>query len=280
MCISDSAYWARCAAMMAEMAGALGHADEAQRYGRMRQRILSAFQKAFVRADGTVGNGSQTSYALALSFGLVPEPLRLRAGVHLAANVADRGNLLSTGFLGTPCLLDALADSGQADLAITLLLQTRYPSWGYMIEHGATTMWERWNGNAVDRSMNSFNHYALGAVVGFMYRRLGGIDAATPGFRRILVDPLFDPRIPRVRAHYDSCLGRIDTELEGGAQGLRRLRVRIPANSGAQVHLPGEPHAWRVDGEPLRTAVLRAVRPRATGFDAEFGSGTYELTRD
>ncbi len=275
-----TAYWARCAAMMAEMAGAIGHPEQAQRYGRMHQSIRSAFQQAFVRADGTVGNGSQTSYALALRFGLVPPALRLRAGAHLAANVASRGNLLSTGFLGTPCLLDALADSGQAHLAVTLLLQTRYPSWGYMIEHGATTMWERWNGNAVDQSMNSFNHYALGAVVGFMYRRLGGIDAAAPGFRRIQVDPLFDPRIPRVRAHYDSCLGRIDTELEGGAQGLTRLRLRVPANSSAQVSLPGRAHEWRADGQPLRTAVLRAVQPRVGAFAAEFGSGIYELTRD
>ena len=275
-----TAYWARCAGMMAEMAAAIGHPEQAQRYERMQQRIRAAFQKAFVRADGTVGNGSQTSYALALRFGLVPPALRMRAGAHLAANVASRGNLLSTGFLGTPCLLDALADSGQAHLAVTLLLQTRYPSWGYMIEHGATTMWERWNGNAVDQSMNSFNHYALGAVVGFMYRRLGGIDAAAPGFRRIQVDPLFDPRIPRVRAHYDSCLGRIDTELEGGAQGLTRLRLRVPANSSAQVSLPGRGHDWRADGQPLRTAVLRAVRPRVGAFDAEFGSGIYELTRD
>ena len=210
----------------------------------------------------------------------MPPSLRARAGAHLAANVASRGNLLSTGFLGTPCLLDALADSGQAHMAITLLLQTRYPSWGYMIEHGATTMWERWNGNAVDQSMNSFNHYALGAVVGFMYRRLGGIDAAEAGFRRIQVDPLFDPRIPRVRAHYDSCLGRIETELEGDAQGLTRLRLRVPANSTAQVHLPGRPQDWRADGRPLRTAVQRPMRAHAGAFNADIGSGIYELTRD
>ncbi len=275
-----TAYWARCAAMMAEMATALGHAEPARRYERMHRRIRTAFQQAFVQADGTVGNGSQTSYALALRFGLVPPALRLRAGTHLAANVASRGNLLSTGFLGTPCLLDALADNGQAHLAITLLLQTRYPSWGYMIEHGATTMWERWNGNVVDQSMNSFNHYALGAVVGFMYRRLGGIDAAAPGFRRIQVNPLFDPRIPRVRAHYESCLGRIDTEIEGGAQGLTRLRLRVPANSSAQVHLPGHPHEWRADGQSLRAAALRTAQPRDGAFDTEFGSGIYELTRD
>ncbi len=276
----STAYWARCAALMAEMAAAIGHRAEAERYARMRRHIEQAFVRAFVRPDGTVGNGSQTSYALSLRFGLVPAALRRRAGERLAANVERRGNLLSTGFLGTPCLLDALADTGQERLAITLLLQTRYPSWGYMIDHGATTMWERWNGNAVDQSMNSFNHYALGAVVGFMYRRLGGIDEAAPGFRRIKVDPIFDPRIPRVRAHYDSCLGPISTELDGDARGLTRLRLEIPANTRAEVHLPGRPLQWRADGRPLRAALLRPVTYGSGAFTAELGSGTHELTRD
>lgn len=275
-----TAYWARCAALMAEMAGAIGHPEEAQRYRRMRRGIEQAFVREFVRADGTVGNGSQTSYALSLRFGLVPAALRTRAGARLAANVESRGNLLSTGFLGTPCLLDALADTGQERLAVTLLLQTRYPSWGYMIDHGATTMWERWNGNAVDQSMNSFNHYALGAVVGFMYRRLGGLNEAAPGFRRIRVDPIFDARIPRVRAHYDSCLGLISTELDGDARGLARLRLCIPPNSTAQVRLPGRPREWRADGEPLRAAVLGPMTGSAGAFTAELASGTYELTRD
>lgn len=275
-----TAYWARCAALMAEMAGAIGHGDEADRYARMHRSIERAFVAEFVRADGTVGNGSQTSYALALRFGLVPQALRMHAGARLAANVERRGNLLSTGFLGTPCLLDALADAGQQRLAITLLLQTRYPSWGYMIDHGATTMWERWNGNAVDQSMNSFNHYALGAVVGFMYRRLGGIEEAAPGFRRIRVEPIFDARIPRVRAHYDSCLGPISTEIDGDAHGLGRLRLHIPANSVAAVCLPGRALKWRVDGRPLRTAVLRPMTSQAGAFTAELGSGSYELTRD
>jgi alpha-L-rhamnosidase len=275
-----TAYWARCAALMAEMAGAIGHTDEAERYARLRQRIAQAFAREFVRSDGTVGNGSQTSYALSLRFGLVPAALRTRAGERLAADVGQRGNLLSTGFLGTPCLLDALADNGQRRLAITLLLQTQYPSWGYMIEHGATTMWERWNGNAVDQSMNSFNHYALGAVVGFMYRRVGGIDEAAPGFRRIRIDPIFDARIARVRARYESCLGPISTELDGDARGLTRLRLCIPANSRAEVHLPGRPLEWRADGRPLRTAVLRALSSAPGAFIAELDSGTYELTRD
>lgn len=275
-----TAYWARCAELMAEMAGAIGHTEVATGYTRMRQRVGEAFQRAFVRDDGEVGNGSQTSYALALRFGLVPRSLRTRAGARLAANVERRGTLLSTGFLGTPCLLDALADAGQPQVAVSLLLQTRYPSWGYMIDHGATTMWERWNGNAVDQSMNSFNHYALGAVVGFMYRRLGGIEEAAPGFRRIRIDPLYDPRIPRVRAHYDSCLGLISTELDGNASGLTRLQLEIPANSRAEVHLPGRPSAWRLDGRPLRSAGLRPLTTAPGRFITELGSGTYELTRD
>ncbi len=275
-----TAYWARCAALMAEMAAAIGHQDEAERYLRMRRHIERAFIREFVRRDGTVGNGSQTSYALSLRFGLVPAALRRSAGARLAANVEHRGNLLSTGFLGTPCLLDALADTGQERLAVTLLLQTRYPSWGYMIDHGATTMWERWNGNAVDQSMNSFNHYALGAVVGFMYRRIGGINEAAPGFRRIKIDPIFDARIPRVRAHYDSCLGRIATEVEGDARGLTRLGLQVPANSRAEVHLPGGPLEWRADGRPLATARTRPAAHGSGAFITELGSGTYELTRD
>src|SRR3546814_11919650 len=98
---------------------------------------------------------------------------------------SDLGMTLSTGFLGTPYLLDVLADAGKLDEVAGLLLQTGYPSWGYMVAKGATTMWERWNGDTGDLAMNSYNHYAFGAVVGFFYRRLAGIAPAAPGFRRI-----------------------------------------------------------------------------------------------
>ena len=112
------------------------------------------------------------------------------------AEIEGRGGVLSTGFLGTPFSLDVLADIGRADLVYDLLLRTEFPSWGYMIAKGATTIWERWNGDTGDVAMNSFNHYALGAVAGFLFRRVAGIEPAAPGFREITVAPGARPARP------------------------------------------------------------------------------------
>ena len=274
-----TAFWARCASLMAEMATAIGHTDEAAGYARMRADIERAFVREFVQADGRVGNDSQTGYSLALRFGLVPAAQRDAAGARLAADIERRGTRLSTGFLGTPYLLDALAETGQERLAVSLLLQTKYPSWGYMIGKGATTMWERWNGDVGDVSMNSYNHYAFGAVVGFMYRRLAGIAEAAPGFRRIAVDPIFDSRIGRVRARYDSCLGPIATDIRGDRRGLTQLALELPANSMAEVRLPGRPHDWHEGGRPLGTAAQTLIARQGSHFSIELGSGTYDLRR-
>jgi len=276
-----TAYWAYCASLMAEMAHAIGRSEDAARYTQMRASIGRAFAATFVRPDGTIGNGSQTSHVLALRFGLVPAALRQAAADQLAADIKRRDLRLSTGFLGTPYLLDVLADTGHADVAIALLLQTGYPSWGYMVTKGATTMWERWNGDVGDVAMNSYNHYAFGAVVGFMYRRLAGINPVAPGFARIGVEPIFDPRIGRVRASYDSCLGRISTDLSGDARGLSRLLLEIPPNVVAQVHLPRRPGAWRESRQALqgRTDVKLLARG-ASGPVLELGSGRYDLRSD
>jgi alpha-L-rhamnosidase len=245
----------------------------------MRASIGQAFAREFVQADGRVGNDSQTGYSLALRFGLVPEELRRVAGARLAADIERRDTRLSTGFLGTPYLLDALAETGQEKLAVSLLLQRKYPSWGYMIEKGATTMWERWNGDVGDVAMNSYNHYAFGAVVGFMYRRLAGIAEAAPGFRRITIDPIFDRRIGRVRARYDSCLGPVATDIQGDRRGLTQLALELPANSVAEVHLPGRPHDWLEAGRPLGTAARRLIASRESHFAIEVGSGRYGFRR-
>jgi alpha-L-rhamnosidase len=274
-----TAFWARCASLMAEMAAAIGHADDAAGYAQLRANIEQAFRREFVRPDGWVGNDSQSGYSLALRFGLVPAALRGAAGGRLAADIERRGIRLSTGFLGTPYLLDALVDSGHEQLAISLLLQTKYPSWGYMVTKGATTMWERWNGDVGDVAMNSYNHYAFGAVVGFMYRRLAGIAEAAPGFRRIAVDPIYDARIGRVRARYDSCLGPVATDIQGGRHGLTRLALELPANSVAEVRLPGRPHDWLEGGRPLGTAAQRLIGSQSSHFVVELGSGNYDLRR-
>ena len=232
-----TAYWARCAGMMAEMAAAIDHADEARRYEHMHRRVTAAFQREFVRADGTVGNGSQTSYALALRFGLVPPALRSRAGAHLAANVERRGNLLSTGFLGTPCLLDALADSGQAHMAITLLLQTRYPSWGYMIEHGATTMWERWNGNAVDQSMNSFNHYAMSSMLSWLIEGVCGLRPVpgAPALSAISFAPAISRRVPSAGFRFEAPQGTVELGWQWRGSDRVHGSLRLPPGMRARI---------------------------------------------
>ncbi len=149
-----------------------------------------------MKPDGTIGTGSQTSYVLALHMNLLSQAQRAVAAEKLVEDIKAHDWHLTTGFLGTPYLMIELSNSGHSDVAYRLLLQTTYPSWGYMIDHGATTMWERWNGDQMmgDPSMNSYNHYAYGAVAEWLYRYAAGIDesAEDPGFHRIMLHPQFD----------------------------------------------------------------------------------------
>jgi alpha-L-rhamnosidase len=276
--LAATAYWAYAAALMAEMAAATGRADEASQYTELRAKIGAAFTAAFVRSDGTVGNGSQASYVLALHFGLVPESLCSAACAKLVADIVARGMKLSTGFLGTPYLLDVLLDNGQRDTAVSLLLQTGYPSWGYMIEKGATTMWERWNSDVGDIAMNSYNHYAFGAIVGTLYRRFAGIAPAAPGFRKILVDAVYDQRIGEVAASYLSCLGRIASRVSGDDAGISRLGLVIPANATARVVLPSQRN-WREGGLSLNDRSDMQIIP-GTRLTVEIGSGEYDFRAD
>nr|WP_243446199.1 alpha-L-rhamnosidase [Polymorphobacter fuscus] len=271
-----TAYWAWCAQLMAEMAAATGR-TEAARYAALHAAIRAAFITEFVAADGTAGNGSQTSQVLALHMGLVPDDMRAAAARLLAADIRRRGMKLSTGFLGTPYLLDVLADAGLHAEVSALLLQTGYPSWGYMPEQGATTMWERWNGDTGDLSMNSYNHYAFGAVVGFFYRRLAGIAPAAPGFPRIAARPLWYPAIGRVSARYESHVGTIEAATDGDAEGLTDFRLTIPANTMAEVELPDRGH-WCLFGASIEADPRVRNLARAAGLVRfEIGSGTHDF---
>jgi len=247
-----TAFWAYDAALMSQMAAATGRTAEAAAYAKLRTDIGRAFAAAFVRPDGGVGNDSQTSHVLALKFGLVPEALRAASSARLVADIQKRGGRLSTGFLGTPYILDALAETGHEEVAVTLLLQTAWPSWGYMIGKGATSMWERWNGDTGDVAMNSYNHYAYGAVAGFLYRRLAGIDAATPGFEEIRISPLNDPRLDRGGGTYQSVKGLISTAWRREVRGGFSLELSVPAGAVATVRLPVGPLGrLAVDGRPF-----------------------------
>lgn len=274
-----TAMWKRSADAMADMARASKRLPEAVRYEQFSWDIAAAFAAAFVKPDGSIGNGSQCGYILALRFGLVPEAQRKAATARLVGDIRRRGTLLSTGFLGTPFSLDALADQGEHGLVYDLLLRTAFPSWGYMIAKGATTIWERWNADMVDASMNSYNHYALGAVAGFVFRRIAGIDPVEAGFLKWRFDPVLDPRLPRGGAIYDSVLGRIVTDWRT-EPGRFEARITVPANSRAEICLPApSADAIREGGRSLAGVPgLEVVGLRGNRFVVEAGSGEYRFT--
>ena len=191
-----TAFLAHSTDLVARAAAVLGRADDAAAYHERFRAIREAFDREFVSRTGRVGENTQTAYALAIAFDLLPDSLVPAAAGRLARDVEARDHHLTTGFLGTPYLLHVLAGSGHIEDAFALLTQRTYPSWLYPITRGATTMWERWDGIRPDSSfedpgMNSFNHYAFGAVGDWMYRNIGGIDvdSAGPGYRRSRIAP-------------------------------------------------------------------------------------------
>ena len=232
-----TAMWAHVTDKLAQMAQATGRTEAAKIYRKRRDGIGAAFAREFIRADGSIGNGSQTGYILALRYGIVPDNVRRAAGDKLVADIRRRGTLLSTGFLGTPNALDVLLDLGEREIVYALLQRTEFPSWGYMVAKGATTIWERWNGDVGDVSMNSYNHYALGAVIGFLYRRIAGIDTAEPGFRAIRLAPETRLGFASAAADFDSPMGRVATRWQRTPE-LLSLRASVPPNTTASLTLP------------------------------------------
>lgn len=271
-----TAMWKRSADAMAQMAKALGRREEALAYEGLSVDIRSAFIQAFVQPDDQVGNGSQTSYILALAFDLVPTERRPAVAARLKADIDRRGHL-TTGFLGTPFSLDVLAGAGYGSKIYDLLLRTAYPSWGYMVVRGATTTWERWNGDAGDISMNSFNHYALGAINGFVYRRIAGIEPLEPGFASFRVAPILDPRVRRGGGRYEAVVGVISTDWSIKKDGAFHLKVTVPANASAVVVLPVRDQALVTEGgQPLATLnAVQSLEPE--GLAVRIGSGDYDF---
>jgi len=267
-----TAYWALIANMMSQMAHAIGKEPEAKQYDELIGNIRSAYQKAYMKDTGEVEGGTQTSYVVTLYAKLAPPALELAMVKNLVADIEKRGWHLSTGFLGTPFLLFTLANHGRADVAYRLLLNETYPSWGYMLSKGATTWWERWNGDTGDPAMNSYNHYAFGSVVAWVYRSVAGIDTslAAPGYREIAIHPHLDSRMTHARGEYESVYGKIVSDWNGTPTGPFALNVTIPANTTAKVFLPAISAAHVTqDGKPVKT------RTEGDSYVVEVGSGSY-----
>ncbi|WP_414664769.1 family 78 glycoside hydrolase catalytic domain [Horticoccus sp. 23ND18S-11] len=295
----DTCYHALDCTLMAEMAAAIGRPVEAANYRARRAKTQAAFTKAYRKADGTLNVATQSAYVLALWVGLVPEKDVPAATAALVARIAGNDHRMATGFLGTRSLLPALSAHGQHDLATRLFQSRKFPSWGYEVSNGANSVWERWdsytaehgfngaNGNQ-NAAMNSFSHYAFGAVMEWAYRVLAGIDTDGAGYRRIVIRPR--PPAPGsnpdqtpicwVKAHYDSINGRIASawKLEGGAF---TLEVTIPANTSAVVVLPkATAERTTESGAPLASATIAGVRtitPDGEALRVEVGAGSYRF---
>jgi alpha-L-rhamnosidase len=281
-----TAYWAYDAALMAEIAAAIGRAEEATTFRALWSEIQSAFAGAFIGRDGTLASGTQTAYALALAVGLVPEGLRSAAADHLVAAIGAAGWRLTTGFVGVGHLLPALSSNGYADVAFRLLEQPDLPSWRYMIEHGATTIWERWDGWTQERgfqaaAMNSLNHYSLGSVGEWLYRFVLGIDLAPDGvaFDRVVLRPHAGGSISWAEGSYASVRGKIATSWSRDADTFA-FRAELPPNVTGSVRVPssaaravrgaGHREPDRIDDFPGARGVSEAV--------FEVGSGVHEFS--
>lgn len=242
-----SAYFAYSTKLLAQIAGVLGKIEDANHYQVLFDDIAKAFRKAFVAEDGRIHGDTQTVYVLALQFGILTENQSKQALEHLVTDIQGRGNRLSTGFLGVGYLLPALTDNGSSDVAYKLLQQEAFPSWMYSIKHGATTIWERWDGWTEDQgfqtpSMNSFNHYSLGSVGEWMFRYMAGIEAdpEQPGFQHVIIRPKPGGNLSWVKASYESLYGCIKVEWQLSDEGNFRLHVDVPANTTATIHMPDQ----------------------------------------
>jgi alpha-L-rhamnosidase len=240
-----TAFYAYSVELTAKAASVLGKTEEAAVYSDLHGRIVAAFRSEFVTPSGRLASRTQTAHILALVFGLLQEKDRSRAVSDLAALITENGGHLTTGFLGTPFILRALAENGRLDLAYDLLLKEDYPSWLYQITRGATTVWEHWdglkpNGTMWSADMNSFNHYAYGAVGQWMYETIAGLapDPEIPGFKSFILAPRPGGGIDRCRVSYRGPYGEIRSEwrIEGGRFVME---ATVPPNSSARVVLRG-----------------------------------------
>jgi alpha-L-rhamnosidase len=279
-----TAFFAHSTDLMRRVALLLGKAEDAARYAEQLARIKDAFRREFVTSSGRVGESTQTAFALALQFDLLPEDLRPVAARRLAEDVRQRKHL-TTGFLGTPYLCHVLTRYGYLDEAYMLLNREEYPSWLYPVKQGATTIWERWDGQKPDGTfqtpgMNSFNHYAYGAIGEWMYRVMAGleIDESAPGYKHILIQPRPGGGFTSAKASHDTPYGKAGSAWTL-TDGRFELVVDVPPNARATVRLPGARLANVTEsGKSVATGDgLTGQRQEGDTVVVEIGSGSYRF---
>ena len=283
--VIGTAYYAYSTGLVAKACRALGREDEAARYEALFQEIRTAFNQAYVDADGRIEGNTQCDYAMALKFDLLPDELRPKAVQYLADDIAAKGNHLSTGFLGVSYLLPVLTAGGRLDVAYTLLNQDTFPSWLFSVKQGATTIWERWDGWTPDKGfqdagMNSFNHYSLGSCGEWLYDTVAGIgwDPAAPGYKHLVIRPRPGGGLTMVKAALKTVYGQVGSAWTL-ADGRFTYNLTIPTNTTATVTLPAADAATiTADGKLLaELADAKLTDPQDGDVTFTLGSGSYQF---
>jgi alpha-L-rhamnosidase len=281
----STAYFGQTARLAAEIARELGRGEDAERYEELHRKIRAAFCAKFIQPDGTMEDNCQTAYLLALEFDLVPDNLRGAVVENLFQSVEEKDRHLATGFLGTPLLGPVLTRLGRVDLAYAVALKETYPGWLFSVKNGATTMWERWDSWTPEKGfgdvgMNSFNHYAYGAIGEWLYGTVAGLGPAAPGWKVVRIHPQPGGGLAHARASVETPHGTAECGWERSAHRMT-LRVRIPPNATGEVSLPAR-RAQDVVCEGKGLSQLGAVsRARRDGagihFDLAAGSYVFQI---
>jgi alpha-L-rhamnosidase len=279
-------FYAQSTQLLINAAKVLGKTDDAENYSVLLQKIKDAFIKEYTTPNGRLVSGTQTAYVLALNFDMLPESLRAQAAKRLADNVKSYGDHLTTGFLGTPYLCHVLTRFGYDDVAYKLLLQDTYPSWLYPVKMGATTIWERWDGEKPDSSfetpgMNSFNHYSYGAIGDWMYRKMAGLDTYEDGvgYKHIKIQPHIGGGFTNASASLQTYYGKVSNSWKIDNDRVL-MDVEIPANTTATVYIPAA-NADAVTESAIKLSSINEIK--VTGIEdgyvvVQLGSGVYHFT--
>lgn len=282
-----TAYYAYSVSLVQKAAVVLGRSEEGEHYADLHTRILDAFTQEFVTPAGRLSVPTQTGQVLSLMFGLVEGEAKERAVHKLLELLEEEKFHLTTGFVGTPYLNHVLSDNGKSEFAYKLLLQQDYPSWLYQVTKGATTIWEHWDGIKPDGSfwspdMNSFNHYAYGAIGDWLYRVVAGIDTdeRNPGYKRVIIRPMPGDGMTWAEGRIDTMYGEVScrwTKLDGERLDIQ---VVIPPNATAEIRLPYAPADGVTEsGTALKEAAgISNVKVENMGVTLEAGSGTYSFS--
>lgn len=277
-----SSYYYYCLTLMENFAALQGIDADVRKFADLKKRVFQAFNKKFFKQEnGYYGNNTTTANLLPLTFGLVPEDQKEAVFQKIVARTAEYGNHINSGIMGMMWIMRGVSDYGRPDLAYTLATNKTYPSWGYMVENGATTIWELWNGNTADPLMNSWNHQMLlGDLLIWYYEYLAGIksDQRATAFKKIIMNPIFPEGLNYVQASYESKYGTIKSHWKK-ENGKLTWNIVVPANSSAVVHLPASDMNAVKEGGKLLTGnnAILVKDPVKGRVVVEIGSGEYSF---